>query len=52
MVETGTNTAMEWAWKLKSEHSIQHIELVVLFRSVPRYRGQDIWIVFIINPRI
>jgi len=41
MVETDINVAMEWACKLKSEHSGTP-EPVALFRNVPRYRGQDI----------
>lgn len=40
LVETDINAAMEWAWKLKSEPPMS-IGLVVLFRNVPRYRGQD-----------
>ncbi len=36
---------MEWACKLKSKRSLDdghRLELVGLFRYVPRYRGQDI----------
>ncbi len=38
-VKTDTSAVMEWAWKLKSEHSriLIDAEPVGLFRNVPRY---------------
>ncbi len=39
LVETDTIAAMEWTWERKTN---VHHELVVLYRNVPRYRGQDI----------
>ena len=39
LVETDTAAAMEWTWERKT--NVRH-EQVVLYRNVPRYRGQDI----------
>ena len=44
-VETDTIAVMEWTWERKT--NVYHLvgdELVVLYRNVPRYRGQDIYV--------
>ncbi|GAC1423543.1 MAG: hypothetical protein NVS4B1_06800 [Ktedonobacteraceae bacterium] len=43
LVKTDTVAVMEWTWERKTNvHHLPGEELVVLYRNVPRYRGQDI----------
>ncbi len=44
LVETDTIAVMEWTWERKTNVHHESDELVVLYRNVPRYRGQDIYV--------
>ena len=44
LVETDTIVVIEWTWERKTNIYHESDELVVLYRNVPRYRGQDIYV--------
>ena len=44
LVETDTIAVMEWTWERKTNVYHESDKLVVLYRNVPRYRGQDIYV--------
>ncbi len=44
LVETDTVAVIEWTWERKTNVSHESDEPVVLYRNVPRYRGQDIYV--------